>query len=78
MAEPEISVDWAYHPALHLQPVFRDIYGTEEGMLPRTEELLDRLLCLPCHPRMTEADTCRVADALKYAIAEDIEVSSLK
>jgi perosamine synthetase len=78
MAEQEISVDWAYHPALHLQPVFRDIYGTEEGMLPRTEELLDRLLCLPCHPRMTEADTCRVADALKYAIAEDIEVSSLK
>lgn len=72
MTERGISVDWAYQPALHLQPVFRTRYNTTEGMLPKTEDLLSRHLCLPCHPRMRVEDVVRVADTLKSAIGEGI------
>ncbi len=70
MASAGIAVEWAYQPALHLQPVFRDLYGTTEGMLPRTEELLSRHLCLPCHPRVSDDDAVRVASELRSAIIE--------
>lgn len=60
-----VSVDWMYQPALHLQPVFRNIYGTVEGMLPLTEEILGRNLCLPCHQGMTDDDARYVARTLK-------------
>jgi dTDP-4-amino-4,6-dideoxygalactose transaminase len=69
MADEGIAVDWAYEPALHLQPVFRDLYGTAEGLLPRTEDILSRHLCLPCHPRMTDEDAIRVAKTFKDAVA---------
>jgi dTDP-4-amino-4,6-dideoxygalactose transaminase len=65
-----VTVDWAYQPALHLQPIFRDLYGTAEGLLPRTEDLLARHLCLPCHPRMTDEDAVYVAKTLVEAIMD--------
>lgn len=65
-----IAVDWAYQPAVHLQPVFRALYGYSEGLLPRTEELLSRHLCLPCHPRMSDDDALCVVDALRTAVAD--------
>jgi len=68
MADAGVAVDWAYHPALHLQPVFCSIYGTTEGLLPITEDILSRHLCLPCHPRMTHQDAIYVAATLKQAI----------
>lgn len=68
MAVAGVSVDWAYQPALHLQPVFRDLYGTTEGLLPRTEDILSRHLCLPCHPRMTDEDAIYVARTLIVAV----------
>ncbi len=70
MVAAGVAVDWAYQPALHLQPVFRDLYGTEEGMLPRTEDILSRHLCLPCHPRMTEKDAIYVARTLIDAVTD--------
>lgn len=68
MAVAGIAVDFAYQPALHLQPVFRDLYHTGEGLLPKTEYILSRHLCLPCHPRMTDDDAFYVANALKDAV----------
>lgn len=70
MAAAGVSVDWAYQPALHLQPVFRNLYGTAEGLLPRTEDILNRHLCLPCHPRMTDEDAIYVAKVLKSAVKD--------
>lgn len=69
MAAAGVAVDWAYQPALHLQPVFRELYGTIEGSLPRTEDILSRHLCLPCHPRMTEKDAIYVARTLIDAVS---------
>lgn len=69
MAAAGVAVDWAYQPALHLQPVFRDLYGTAEGLLPKTEDILSRHLCLPCHPRMTGEDAVYVANTLRDAVS---------
>ncbi len=68
MAGAGVVVDWTYQPALHLQPVFRNLYGTTEGMLPTTEDVLSRHLCLPCHPRMTDEDAIYVAKTFKNKI----------
>lgn len=68
MKNAGVSVDWAYQPALHLQPVFRDLYGTKAGQLPHTEDLLARHICLPCHPQMSEDDTIYAAQSLKAAL----------
>jgi len=64
MLEEGIAVDWAYQPALHLQPVFRKLLRTHEGLLPRSEDLLARHICLPCHPRIDDADATRVIRSL--------------
>lgn len=60
-----ISVDWAYNPPLHLQPVFVNLYGTFEGQLPITERCLASHICLPCHPGMEEEDVLYVIHFLK-------------
>jgi len=44
-----IAVDWPYHPLLHLQPLFKNIYNIEEGYLIRSERLSKRHICLPIH-----------------------------
>jgi dTDP-4-amino-4,6-dideoxygalactose transaminase len=68
LVDAGVTVDWAYQPALHLQPVFRELYGTAEGLLPQTEDLLSRHICLPCHQRMSDEDAIRVATELRAAV----------
>lgn len=63
-----IGVDSAYRPPLHLQPVFRKLYGTSEGLLPFSEDRLDRHICLPCHPQMSDEDAIYVIESLKNAL----------
>jgi len=64
LAADKITVDWAYDPPLHLQPVFQQTMGTRPGMLPRSESILSRHLCLPVHARMRESDAEFVAQRL--------------
>jgi len=66
-----IFADTAYNPPLHLQPVFREFYGTMEGMLPISEDLLNRHLCLPCHQKM------KIDDA-DYIITKLLEILESK
>lgn len=70
MAAAGIAVDWAYQPALHMQPVFRRLYGSGEGQLPRTEDILSRHLCLPCHPRMSDDDALHVTRTIQEAMCK--------
>jgi len=65
MNDAGISIDWAYQPALHLQPVFKTLMGSYLGQLPRTEALLKRHICLPCHPRMEMEDAKYVSRSLR-------------
>lgn len=64
-----VACDWAYQPALHLQPVFQQLSGGADGMLPVTESLLSRHICLPCHPRLSDDDAHYVIDQLLEAVA---------
>ncbi len=68
LAQAGVAVDWAYQPAMHLQPVFRRLFAGREGDLPRTEDLLSRHICLPCHPRMTMDDANYVVDSLQRVL----------
>ncbi|MGH7579765.1 MAG: DegT/DnrJ/EryC1/StrS family aminotransferase [Gemmatimonadales bacterium] len=64
LREAGVQSDAGYSPAMHLQPVMRRLYGTREGLLPRSEALLARLLCLPCHPLVAPEDVERAVEAL--------------
>jgi perosamine synthetase len=75
MNDAGISVDWAYQPALHLQPVFRNLYGTTEGELPATEAILTRHICLPCHPQMRVEDAFYVVRTLKNVLDLDVAIN---
>ena len=75
MKSKGITVDWSYQPALHLQPVFRNLYNTSEGQLPRSEEYLSRHICLPCHPRITDEESLHVAHTLRRAVSAFSKIS---
>lgn len=62
LAQDGITIDWAYDPPLHLQPVFREMLDTKPGLLKRSEEILARHICLPVHARMREVDAQFVAE----------------
>ena len=68
LAADKITIDWAYDPPLHLQPVFQNMMGTRAGMLPRSEELMSRHICLPVHARMRDEDAQFVAQRLLAAV----------
>jgi perosamine synthetase len=64
LAAEGITIDWAYAPPLHLQPVCRQLYGTAPGLCPRSEAIMARHLCLPIHARLRPDDAEFVADRL--------------
>jgi perosamine synthetase len=66
LAADKITIDWAYDPPLHLQPVFRNLYGNGPGMLPVSEQVLSRHVCLPVHAQMREQDAAFVAERLLH------------
>jgi perosamine synthetase len=68
MQRAGIGPDWSYHPPLHLQPVFRRLLGTRTGMLPTSEDLLSRHICLPCHPRISDNEARYIARCLRAAL----------
>ena len=66
LAADRITIDWAYDPPLHLQPVYRNTLGTHPGMLPKSEAILSRHICLPIHAQMREGDVQYVAERLVH------------
>ncbi|MGC8475772.1 MAG: DegT/DnrJ/EryC1/StrS family aminotransferase [Acetobacteraceae bacterium] len=56
-----------YYPRpLHRQPAYRDAH--DGSALPVSEALAERILALPIHPDLTEADTARVCAAMAAAL----------
>ena len=66
LAADGITIDWAYDPPLHLQPVFQRLLGTRPGMLQRSEQMLSRHICLPIHARMRDVDAEYIVDRLLH------------
>jgi dTDP-4-amino-4,6-dideoxygalactose transaminase len=54
---------------LHLQPYWRDRYGLQAAQFPHSQRAFERMLSLPLHTRMTDADVDRVAAVLRRALA---------
>jgi len=57
-----------YLPSIHLQPYWRERFGTREGMYPVSEGASARSLALPFHTRLAEADQVRVVEALAASL----------
>jgi dTDP-4-amino-4,6-dideoxygalactose transaminase len=51
---------------LHRQPAYRDSH--DGSALPVSENLSDRILALPIHPDLSEADLARICDAVVAAV----------
>lgn len=60
-----IGIDWPYKPLLHLQPVFKSLYGAREGDFAKSEALAERHFCLPVHNGIKPRDAVFIAGALK-------------
>jgi perosamine synthetase len=58
-----------YLPSIHLQPYWRERFGTREGMCPVAEASSARSLALPFHTGLTAEEQERVADALRRSVA---------
>jgi dTDP-4-amino-4,6-dideoxygalactose transaminase len=54
---------------LHLQPYWRDRYALRAEDFPHSQHAYERMLSLPIHTRMTDADVQRVVDAVRRALA---------
>jgi len=59
-----------YWPPLHLQPVYREVFGTKEGDFPATEDVCKRMLCLPMYTQMTMDEAGYVVDKIKEVLAQ--------
>ncbi len=57
-----------YLPAIHLMSFYRERFGHREGEFPVCEDVAARSLALPLYPGLSEAETTRVADALRRAL----------
>lgn len=56
-----------YTKPMHKQGAFRGTYSAEADC-PVTEELCNRVLCLPIHPYLTEEEIEKVAETLKKSL----------
>jgi perosamine synthetase len=57
-----------YLPSIHLQPYWRERFGTREGMFPVSEDASRRSLALPFHTRLAEPDQERVVEGLSASL----------
>jgi perosamine synthetase len=57
-----------YLPCIHLQPYWRERFGTSQGMFPVAEGASRRSLALPFHTQLRGGDQERVAEALARAL----------
>jgi perosamine synthetase len=58
-----------YELPCHLQPVFKEAYGFSSGMLPVSEDLCQRHICLPIFATMTDEQAKYVVDSIKKVLA---------
>jgi perosamine synthetase len=67
-----------YLPSIHLQPYWRERFGTSEGLCPVAEDVSARILALPFHTALETEDQERVADALRRALAKSSSSTALR
>jgi dTDP-4-amino-4,6-dideoxygalactose transaminase len=60
---------------VHLQPYYRDRFGTRGGLFPEAERWFGETLSLPLFPAMADADVDRVAEILTEILAPPEEAA---
>ncbi len=58
----------AYFPPIHLQPLYRDLFGYRPGDFPVCEDVASRTLALPFHNALTKQDCENIVEQLARAI----------
>ena len=56
-------------PPIHIQPLYKELFGYSRGYLPVTEKVADTILCLPIYPHITQKVQDYVLSAMKEALA---------
>jgi dTDP-4-amino-4,6-dideoxygalactose transaminase len=59
-----------YDPPCHLHPFYRENFNTKEGDFPVSEKVLRKVLCLPMHFGITNADVRYISSALGCVVNE--------
>ena len=57
-----------YFPPIHLQPLYRRLFGYRAGDFPVTEHVSDRTIALPFFNRLTEEEIGYVCTQLRKAV----------
>jgi dTDP-4-amino-4,6-dideoxygalactose transaminase len=60
-----------FAPPLHRQPVFAGLGQPEDAKCPIADDVLERSLCLPVDPRITEEQRKKVIDVLIEALKQE-------
>ncbi len=60
-----------YFPCIHLQPVYREMYGYEEGAFPVAESVSQRTIALPFYGDLSERDVDIVAQTLELMLSRE-------
>jgi perosamine synthetase len=53
-----------YPLPIHLQPIYREMFGFKEGMFPKSEELCRTCLSIPMYPGLTAKEISFVSDKI--------------
>jgi perosamine synthetase len=64
LQENGIETGIHYPIPIHLQPVYVERYGYEQGAFPRSERLASECLSLPMHPSLSDEEASYVAESV--------------
>jgi perosamine synthetase len=60
-----------YFPCIHLQPVYRNMFGYEEGSFPIAESVSQRTIALPFHNRLLAGDIELIVQTLELMLSRE-------
>ena len=63
-----IETGHVYYPPCHMQPYYKETFGTKEGDLPNSERVLKQVLCLPMHVGLTDENIKYIGESLGLSI----------
>jgi dTDP-4-amino-4,6-dideoxygalactose transaminase len=53
-----------YPIPIHMQPIYREIYGSKQGKYPIAEDLANRMLSIPMFPGLTDEQVDTVSSCI--------------
>ena len=56
-------------PSMHLQPIYKELFGFSKGMLPISEDISERILGLPIFINMTKEQQDFVLESISELVS---------